>query len=122
MLKHWKGTIVCFLVGALALGVFNYFHSPKEAAEVTGEAVEVTEEAQATEMIFAERKAVDVALEYEELYLQAKESGDVENLLELNKAIIDSVKAFNDMQLQYFTENSFRFVGAKPFFADSEKE
>ena len=98
VLRHWKGAVVGFLVGALLFGIYGYVENLKEA--------EAIEEVQETEMTFAEQKVVDVALEYESLYLQAKEDSDVENLLILNKAVIDSVKGFNDVQLQYFTENS----------------
>ena len=108
VLRHWKGTIVCFLIGALVLGIYSYVGSSKEVVEAA--------EVKGTEMTFAEQKAVDVALEYEALYVEAKDSGDIENTLALNKAVLDSMKSFNDMQLQYFIENSTSDLwgGAKP--------
>ena len=57
-------------------------------------------------MTYAEKKAVDIALEYEKLYVEAKEYGDVENMVLINTSVIDSVKAFDEKQLVYFNENS----------------
>ena len=57
-------------------------------------------------MTYAEKKAVDIALEYEKLYVEAKDNGDAENLILLNRTVIDLVKSFNDMQLEYFNDNS----------------
>ena len=57
-------------------------------------------------MTYAEKKAVDIALEYEKLYVEAKSNGDAENLVLLNTTVIDLVKSFNDKQLEYFNNNS----------------
>ena len=89
VLKHWKGMILFMLIGAIAVGVFDYAKGPKD-----------------DEMTYAEKKAVDIALEYEKLYVEAKRNGDAENLVLLNTTVIDLVKSFNDMQLEYFNDNS----------------
>lgn len=89
VLKHWKGMILFMLIGAIAVGVFDYAKGPK-----------------VDEMTYAEKKAVDIALEYEKLYVEAKGNGDAENLVLLNTTVIDLVKSFNDMQLEYFNDNS----------------
>lgn len=89
VLKHWKGMILFMLIGAIAVGVFDYARGPK-----------------VDEMTYAEKKAVDIALEYEKLYVEAKDNGDAENLVLLNKTVIDLVNKFNDKQLEYFNDNS----------------
>lgn len=89
VLKHWKGMILFMLIGAIAVGVFDYAKGPK-----------------VDEMTYAEKKAVDIALEYEKLYVEAKDNGDAENLVLLNKTVIDLVNKFNDKQLEYFNDNS----------------
>ena len=89
VLKHWKGMILFMLIGAIAVGVFDYAKGPK-----------------VDEMTYAEKKAVDIALEYEKLYVEAKDNGDAENLVLLNKTVIDLVNSFNDKQLEYFNDNS----------------
>ena len=89
VLKHWKGMILFMLIGAIAVGVFNYAKGPK-----------------VVEMTYAEKKAVDIALEYEKLYVEAKNNDDAENLILLNRTVIDLVKSFNDKQLEYFNNNS----------------
>ena len=89
VLKHWKGMILFMLIGAIAVGVFDYAKGPK-----------------VDEMTYAEKKAVDIALEYEKLYVEAKDNGDAENLVLLNKTVIDLVNSFNDKQLEYFNKNS----------------
>ena len=89
VLKHWKGMILFMLIGAIAVGVFDYAKGPK-----------------VDEMTYAEKKAVDIALEYEKLYVEAKDNGDAENLVLLNKTVIDLVNSFNDKQLEYFNNNS----------------
>ena len=89
VLKHWKGMILFMLIGAIAVGVFDYAKGPK-----------------VDEMTYAEKKAVDIALEYEKLYVEAKSNGDAENLVLLNTTVIDLVKSFNDKQLDYFNDNS----------------
>ena len=89
VLKHWKGMILFMLIGAIAVGVFDYAKGPK-----------------VDEMTYAEKKAVDIALEYEKLYVEAKGNGDAENLVLLNTTVIDLVKSFNDKQLEYFNDNS----------------
>ena len=89
VLKHWKGMILFMLIGAIAVGVFDYAKGPK-----------------VVEMTYAEKKAVDIALEYEKLYVEAKNNDDAENLILLNRTVIDLVKSFNDMQLEYFNDNS----------------
>ena len=93
VLKHWKGMILFMLIGAIAVGVFDYAKANYNAEEVV-------------EMTYAEKKAVDIALEYEKLYVEAKGNGDAENLVLLNTTVIDLVKSFNDMQLEYFNDNS----------------
>ena len=98
VLKHWKGMILFMLIGAIAVGVFDYakanYYSEKKRTE------------EAVEMTYAEKKAVDIALEYEKLYVEAKDNGDAENLVLLNKTVIDLVNSFNDKQLEYFNNNS----------------
>ena len=89
VLKHWKGMILFMLIGAIAVGVFDYAKGPK-----------------VDEMTYTDKKAVDIALEYEKLYVEAKDNGDAENLILLNRTVIDLVKSFNDMQLEYFNDNS----------------
>ena len=89
VLKHWKGMIFFMLIGAISVGVFDYAKAPK-----------------VDEMTYAEKKAVDIALEYEKLYVEAKDNDDAENLILLNRTVIDLVKSFNDMQLEYFNNNS----------------
>lgn len=89
VLKHWKGMILFMLIGAIAVGVFDYAKGPK-----------------VDEMTYAEKKEVDIALEYEKLYVEAKDNGDAENLVLLNKTVIDLVDSFNDKQLEYFNNNS----------------
>lgn len=118
MLKHWKGAIVCLLVGVIAFGAYDYMKNKPAApveeivneAETEDETVEEikegTEKALIDQMTFAEKKAVDIALEYEALYNEAKANGDVDNVITLNKVIIDSVKTFTDVQLKYFVINS----------------
>ena len=81
--------ILFMLIGAIAVGVFDYAKGPK-----------------VDEMPYAEKKAVDIALEYEKLYVEAKDNDDAENLILLNRTVIDLVKSFNDMQLEYFNDNS----------------
>lgn len=103
VLKHWKGMILFMLIGAIAVGVFdyaraNYYSEKKRAEEET--------ESEVVEMTYAEKKAVDIALEYEKLYVEAKDNDDAENLILLNRTVIDLVKSFNDMQLEYFNDNS----------------
>ena len=93
VLKHWKGMILFMLIGAIAVGVSDYDKANYNAEKVV-------------EMTYAEKKAVDIALEYEKLYVEAKDNGDAENLVLLNKTVIDLVKSFNDMQLEYFNDNS----------------
>ena len=93
VLKHWKGMILFMLIGAIAGGVFDYAKANYNAEKVV-------------EMTYAEKKAVDIALEYEKLYVEAKDNGDAENLILLNRTVIDLVKSFNDMQLEYFNNNS----------------
>ena len=98
VLKHWKGMIFFMLIGAISVGVFDYakanYYSEKKRTE------------EAVEMTYAEKKAVDIALEYEKLYVEAKDNDDAENLVLLNKAVIDLVNSFNDEQLEYFNNNS----------------
>ena len=98
VLKHWKGMMLFMLIGAIAVGVFGYakanYNSEKKRTE------------EAVEMTYAEKKAVDIALEYEKLYVETKDNGDAENLVLLNKAVIDLVNSFNDKQLEYFNNNS----------------
>ena len=89
VLKHWKGMILFMLIGAIAVGVFDYAKGPK-----------------VDEMTYTDKKAVDIALEYEKLYVEAKDNGDAENLVLLNKTVIDLVNKFNDKQLEYFNNNS----------------
>lgn len=89
VLKHWKGMILFMLIGAIAVGVFDY-----------------AKESKVDEMTYAEKKSVDIALEYEKLYVEAKGNGDAENLVLLNTTVIDLVRSFNDMQLEYFNDNS----------------
>lgn len=89
VIKHWRGAIVCLLIGAIIGGLCGYLKAPGAGEEMT----------------FAQKKAVDIVLEYEMLYVQAEQSVDVEDIINLNKTIIDSIKSFNDTQLQYFTEN-----------------
>ena len=93
VLKHWKGMILFMLIGAIAVGVFDYAKANSDAEKVV-------------EMTYAEKKAVDIALEYEKLYVEAKDNDDAENLILLNRTVIDLVKSFNDMQLEYFNDNS----------------
>ena len=93
VLKHWKGMILFMLIGAIAVGVFDYAKANYNAEKVV-------------EMTYAEKKAVDIALEYEKLYVEAKDNGDAENLVLLNKTVIDLVKSFNDKQLEYYNNNS----------------
>ena len=93
VLKHWKGMILFMLIGAIAGGVFDYAKANYNAEKVV-------------EMTYAEKKAVDIALEYEKLYVEAKDNGDAENLVLLNKTVIDLVKSFNDKQLEYYNNNS----------------
>ena len=93
VLKHWKGMILFMLIGAIAVGVFDYAKANYNAEKVV-------------EMTYAEKKAVDIALEYEKLYVEAKDNDDAENLILLNRTVIDLVKSFNDMQLEYFNDNS----------------
>ena len=93
VLKHWKGMILFMLIGAIAVGVFDYAKANYNAEKVV-------------EMTYAEKKAVDIALEYEKLYVEAKSNGDAENLVLLNTTVIDLVKSFNDKQLEYFNNNS----------------
>ena len=93
VLKHWKGMILFMLIGAIAGGVFDYAKANYNAEKVV-------------EMTYAEKKAVDIALEYEKLYVEAKDNDDAENLILLNRTVIDLVKSFNDMQLEYFNDNS----------------
>lgn len=103
VLKHWKGMILFMLIGAIAVGVFDYakfnYNAEKKRAE------EETE-SEVVEMTYAEKKSVDIALEYEKLYVEAKGNGDAENLVLLNTTVIDLVRSFNDMQLEYFNDNS----------------
>ena len=98
VLKHWKGMILFMLIGAIAVGVFDYakanFNAEKKSAE------------KVVEMTYAEKKAVDIALEYEKLYVEAKNNDDAENLILLNRTVIDLVNSFNDKQLEYFNNNS----------------
>lgn len=91
VLKHWKGAIVFMLIGAICMGAYSYMHSSV--------AVPV-------EMTYAEKKAVDVALEFENMYMQTKKSNDIEMLIQLERTIIDSVKGFTEQQQAYFMENS----------------
>ena len=98
VLKHWKGMILFMLIGAIAVGVFDYVKANYNAEKKRTE--------EAVEMTYAEKKAVDIALEYEKLYVEAKGNGDAENLVLLNTTVIDLVKSFNDMQLEYFNDNS----------------
>ena len=98
VLKHWKGMILFMLIGAIAVGVFDYAKANYNAEKKRTE--------EAVEMTYAEKKAVDIALEYEKLYVEAKDNGDAENLVLLNKTVIDLVKSFNDIQLEYFNDNS----------------
>ena len=93
VLKHWKGMILFMLIGAIAVDVFDYDKANYNAEKVV-------------EMTYAEKKAVDIALEYEKLYVEAKDNDDTENLILLNRTVIDLVKSFNDMQLEYFNDNS----------------
>lgn len=97
VIKHWKGMILFMLIGAIAVGVFDYAKGP-----------------QVDEMTYAEKKAVDIALEYEKLYVEAKDNGDAENLVLLNKTVIDLVKSFNDKQLEYFNNNSISELWKDP--------
>ena len=103
VLKHWKGMILFMLIGAIAGGVFDYAKANYNAEKKRAE--EETE-SEVVEMTYAEKKAVDIALEYEKLYVEAKDNGDAENLILLNRTVIDLVKSFNDMQLEYFNDNS----------------
>ena len=89
VLKHWKGMILFMLIGAIAVGVFDYAKGPK-----------------VDEMTYTDKKAVDIALEYEKLYVEAKDNDDTENLILLNRTVIDLVKSFDDKQLEYFNNNS----------------
>lgn len=98
VLKHWKGMILFMLIGAIAVGVFDYAKANYNAEKKRTE--------EAVEMTYAEKKAVDIALEYEKLYVETKDNGDAENLVLLNKAVIDLVNSFNDEQLEYFNNNS----------------
>ena len=98
VLKHWKGMILFMLIGAIAVGVFDYAKANYNAEKKRTE--------EAVEMTYAEKKAVDIALEYEKLYVEAKDNGDAENLVLLNKTLIDLVNSFNDKQLEYFNNNS----------------
>ena len=103
VLKHWKGMILFMLIGAIAVGVFDYAKANYNAEKKRAE--EETE-SEVVEMTYAEKKAVDIALEYEKLYVEAKDNGDAENLILLNRTVIDLVKSFNDKQLEYFNNNS----------------
>ena len=103
VLKHWKGMILFMLIGAIAVGVFDYAKANYNAEKKRAE--EETE-SEVVEMTYAEKKAVDIALEYEKLYVEAKDNGDAENLVLLNKTVIDLVNSFNDKQLEYFNDNS----------------
>ena len=103
VLKHWKGMILFMLIGAIAVGVFDYAKANYNAEKKRAE--EETE-SEVVEMTYAEKKAVDIALEYEKLYVEAKNNDDAENLILLNRTVIDLVKSFNDMQLEYFNDNS----------------
>lgn len=98
VLKRWKGMILFMLIGAIAVGVFDYAKSNYNDEKKLAEEVD--------EMTYAEKKAVDIALEYEKLYVEAKDNDDAENLILLNRTVIDLVKSFNDMQLEYFNDNS----------------
>ena len=98
VLKRWKGMILFMLIGAIAVSVFDYAKSNYNDEKKLAEEV--------AEMTYAEKKAVDIALEYEKLYVEAKDNGDAENLVLLNKAVIDLVNSFNDEQLEYFNNNS----------------
>lgn len=90
--------ILFMLIGAIAVGVFDYAKANYNAEKKLAEKV--------VEMTYAEKKAVDIALEYEKLYVEAKDNDDAENLILLNRTVIDLVKSFNDMQLEYFNDNS----------------
>ena len=100
VLKHWKGMIFFMLIGAISVGVFDYAKANYNAEKKRAE--EETE-SEVVEMTYAEKKAVDIALEYEKLYVEAKDNGDAENLVLLNKTVIDLVKSFNDKQLEYLS-------------------
>lgn len=91
VLKHWKGIIVSLIIGAICLGAYSYMNPQGKKGE---------------ELTFAEGKAVDVVLEYEELYIQAKEQENVEMIIELSKAVLDGIKTFSDPQIDYFMKNS----------------
>lgn len=106
VLRHWKGTILFLLIVVAILGAYNYVKEQKEAAKISTAAETVEHNAEETPMTYAEKKAVDIALEYEKLYVEAKDNGDVENQILLNRSVIDSVKAFNEKQIVYFNENS----------------
>ena len=57
VLKHWKGMILFMLIGAIAVGGFDYAKANYNAEKKRTE--------EAVEMTYAEKKAVDIALEYE---------------------------------------------------------
>lgn len=121
VLRHWKGTILFLLIGAVILGAYNYVKEQKEAAEILSVVETADQNAEETPMTYAEKKAVDIALEYERLYVEAKDNGDVENQILLNRSVIDSVKAFNEKQIVYFNENSVSELW-KDTEIESEKE
>ena len=94
------------VIVAVILEAYNYVKEQKEAAEILTAEETADHNIEETPMTYAEKKAVDIALEYEKLYVEAKGNGDAENLVLLNTTVIDLVKSFNDMQLEYFNDNS----------------
>lgn len=102
---------IFMLIGAIAVGVFDYAKANYNAEKKRAE--EETE-SEVVEMTYAEKKAVDIALEYEKLYVEAKDNDDAENLILLNRTVIDLVKSFNDMQLEYFNDNSISELWMAP--------
>lgn len=108
MLRHWKGAIICFVIGAICFGVYSYFNvSNVDEADLAASNVPMTA---------MEKKIVDVTLQYEKQYLQIKEldPDNLEMLVVLNKAVIDNVRGFNESQIEYFKENSQTGLWDKP--------
>lgn len=96
VLKHWKGAILFFCIGAVCFGIYSYSNGAN------------AQTIEKTAMTSGEKRAVDIVMEYEDLYNQASqlEDIDVENLISLKKAMIDAVRGFNDAQMEYYAENS----------------
>ena len=111
VLKHWKGAILWMLIGAICLGAYSYSRP-------------VTVEEEEEELAYADIKAVDVALEYEELCLQAQAENDMEAVIALDRAVIDCIRTFTDEQMVYFVDNSKSdlWKGEIPELEDDKEE